>query len=175
MRGGSRFNRLLAQMTEAEAIKAGLDDHRDHFRIAEIEANLAPPSSTRNRWFRKIGVDLPNGATVAAVELWSWPDPFEGVTVEMAAAVLAALGELDPPARASAQSPEWAGYVVARICGFEISPSDPDEERKKARAKELLANWIANGVLKVDRTIDKHSKARPVIVAGANNPTELTQ
>ncbi len=177
LRGSCRFNRLLAPMTDAEAAQAGVDDHRYFFRIGEVEANLAPPSSERNRWFRKISVEIDNGARVGAVERWEWPDAFEGVTVEMAGQVHDALGEMDPPARESAQSKDWAGHIVARICGFPLTDTDDAKvaKAKRSRAKQLIDEWVRNGVLEVTLHRDANRKERPVLVPGPNDPRVTLQ
>ena len=177
LRGTSRFNRLLVPMTEAEAAQAGVEDHRYFFRIGEVEANLAPPSSERNRWFRKISVEIANGARVGAIERWEWPDAFEGVTVEMAGRVYDALGEMDPPARESVQSKNWAGYVVARICGFPLTDTDDARltKAKRSRAKQLINEWLRNGVLEVAQHRDANRKERSVLVPGLNDPRVTPQ
>jgi hypothetical protein len=172
LRGTCRFNRLLVPMTDAEAAQAGVEDHRYFFRIGEVEANLAPPSSERNRWFRKVSVEIDNGARVGAVERWEWPNAFEGVTVEMAGQIYDALGEMDPPARESVQSKDWAGYVVARICGFQFTDRDDAKvaKAKRARAKQLIDEWVRNGVLERAECKDATRNNRPVLVPGPNDP-----
>jgi hypothetical protein len=177
LRGTSRFNRLLVPMAEGEAIQAGVEDHRYFFRIGEVEANLAPPSSERNKWFKKLSVEVANGAHIAAVERWQWPDAFEGVTVEMAGQVRGALGEMDPPARESVQSKDWAGYIVARICGFAITDRDDAKttKAKRSRAKQLLDEWVRNDVLERGEGKDEKRNIRPVLVPGPNDPRVVPQ
>jgi hypothetical protein len=172
LRGTSRFNRLLVPMTESEAVQAGIEDHRYFFRVGETEANLAPPSSERNRWFKKLSVEIDNGAHIVAVERWQWPDAFEGVTVEMAGAVYDALGERDPPARESVQAKDWAGLVVTRICGFPITDRDDAKttKAKRSRAKQLLDEWLRNGVLEHAEGRDANRILRSVLVPGPNDP-----
>ncbi len=78
-----------------------------------------------------MSVEITNGARVGAVERWEWPDAFEGVTVEMAGQVYDTLGEMDPPARESVQSKDWAGYIVARICGFGLTDKINAQRRRR--------------------------------------------
>ena len=54
LRGTSRFNRILIGMSEDEGAKAGVENHRYCFRIADAESNLAPPSAAVNQWFEKV-------------------------------------------------------------------------------------------------------------------------
>ncbi|GAB1481025.1 hypothetical protein MASR2M74_36080 [Paracoccaceae bacterium] len=79
-------------------------DFRHYFRIAEVESNLAPPSSDRNRWFEKFGVEIGNGGFAPAIKPWVWPEAFAGVTLEHACRVRAAIAARDPAPRESAQA-----------------------------------------------------------------------
>lgn len=166
LRGVARFNRLLVPMTEAEGAQAGVDDFRRYFRIAEAESNLAPPSSDRNRWFEKFGVEIGNGDYAPAIKPWVWPDAFGGVTVQDACRVRAAIAQRDPAPRESAQATDWAGHVVAEVLGLDLS-----RRLDKARVSAMLKKWIETGVLAVE--ILPHGnkgKTAPFVVLGPNNP-----
>ncbi len=119
-----------------------------------------------------MSVEIDNGARVGTVERWEWPDAFEGVTVEMAGQVYDALGEMDPPARESAQSKAWAGHIVARICGFPLADTDDARltKAKRSRAKQLIDEWLSNGVLERAEGKDEKRNMRPVLVPGPNDP-----
>jgi hypothetical protein len=166
LRGVARFNRLLVPMTEAEGAQAGVDDFRHFFRIAEMESNLAPPSSDRNRWFEKIGVEIGNGGYAPAIKPWVWPEAFAGVTVNDACRVRSAIAASDPAPRESAQAKGWAGHVVAEVLGLDLS-----RKSDKARVSAMLKKWIETGVLAVE--VLPHGdkgKSAPFVVAGPNNP-----
>jgi hypothetical protein len=166
LRGVARFNRLLVPMTEAEGAQAGVDDFRHFFRIAEMESNLAPPSSDRNRWFEKFGVEIGNGGFAPAIKLWVWPEAFAGVTVNDACRVRTAIAARDPAPRESAQAKDWAGQVVADVLGLDLS-----RKSDKARVSAMLKKWIETGVLAVE--VLPHGdkgKTAPFVVAGPNNP-----
>jgi hypothetical protein len=166
LRGVARFNRLLVPMTEAEGAQSGVDDFRRFFRMAEVESNLAPPSSDRNRWFEKIGVEIGNGGYAPAIKPWVWPEAFAGVTVNDACRVRAAIAARDPAPRESAQAKDWAGHVVAEVLGLDLS-----RKSDKARTRAMLKTWIETGVLAVE--ILPHGdkgKTAPFVVAGPNNP-----
>ena len=166
LRGVARFNRLLVPMTEAEGAQAGVDDFRHFFRIAEMESNLAPPSSDRNRWFEKFGVEIGNGGYAPAIKPWVWPEAFAGVTVNDACRVRAAIAARDPAPRESAQAKDWAGQVVADVLDLDLS-----RKSDKARVSAMLKKWIETGVLAVE--VLPHGdkgKVAPFVVAGPNNP-----
>ncbi len=174
LRGVARFNRLLAPMTEAEGAQAGVDDFRRYFRIAEAESNLAPPSSDRNQWFEKTGVEIGNGGAYPTLRKWTWPEAFTGVTVNDACrvrAMIADRAERDDPARENAQAKDWAGHIVAEVMCLDLGKT-----ADKARVKAMLRKWIETGVLAVERM--KHgdkSKEALFVFAGPNNPAEVSE
>jgi len=170
LRGTARFNRVLAGMTEDEAAKAGVDNHRLYVRIGDAESNLAPPSADINRWFRKTGVTTPNGENIGALQPWKWPDAFDGVTARDASRVRAAIGaayEADPmQCRADVQAKQWVGRIVADALGLDVV-----EKRDRERIKVLLKHWIDAGVLARDMAFDPAKREeKPVISPGENNP-----
>jgi RecA-family ATPase len=166
LRGTARFNRILISMTEDEAAKAGLPNHRHFMRIGDMESNLAPPSSEVNKWFQKVSVRTPNGHSVGAVERWEWPDAFDGVTRQDAARVRAAFASASEPPRADIRSPKWAGVLIADTLGIDLT-----ETSGKAKVKVLLEKWLASDVLRLSEGRDNRA-GRPVniVIAGDNNP-----
>jgi hypothetical protein len=166
LRGTARFNRILISMTEEEAAKAGVPNHRHFMRIGDMESNLAPPSAEVNQWFQKLSVKTPNGHHVGAVERWEWPDAFDGVTRQDAARVRTAFATAAEPPRADVRSAKWAGVLIADTLNIDLtSPAG------KAKAKTLLEKWIASDVLRVAEGRDNRA-GRPVnvVMAGDNNP-----
>ena len=174
LRGVARCNRLLAPMTEAEGAQAGVDDFRLYFRIAEAESNLAPPSSDRNQWFEKVGVDIGNGGNYPTIRKWTWPDAFTGVTVNEACRVRARIADRadqDEPARRDVQAKDWAGHIVAEVLGLDLG-----KRADKARVVAMLRKWIETGVLKVERmTYGPKKKEAEFVFVGPNNPAEVGQ
>ena len=90
----------------------------------------------------------------------------------MAGQVRDALGAMDPPARESVQSRNWAGYVVARIYGFPITDHGDAKatKAKRSRAKQLIDEWLRTGVLERGEGKDEKRNVRPVLVPGPNDP-----
>ena len=166
LRGTARFNRILISMTEDEAAKAGLPNHRHFLRIGDMESNLAPPSSEVNQWFQKVSVRTPNGHSVGAVVRWEWPDAFDGVTRQDAARVRAVFASAAEPPRADIRSAKWAGVLIADTLGIDLTTTSG-----KAKVKVLLEKWLASDVLRVAEGRDNRA-GRPVniVIAGDNNP-----
>lgn len=167
LRGTARFNRILVGMTEEEAAKAGIQNHRHFMRIGDMESNLAPPSSEVNQWYQKISVLTPNGHYVGAIEKWDWPDAFDGLSEKDAARVRNAIMTMPEPPLESIRSPNrWAGIIVAETLGLDIA-----DKGQKARVASLIKGWLASGVLAVESAHNPRA-GRPVavIVAGPNNP-----
>ena len=167
LRGTSRFNRILIGMSEDEGVKAGVENHRYYFRIADAESNLAPPSASVNQWFEKISVITPSSQAVGAVKKWEWPDAFDGITKEDAVAVRQAVAAMDAdPPQESARGNDWVGYTVANVLGLDIN-----EKAINARIKEMLKHWIKEDVLTVvQRDNPRAGRTTKYIFAGSNNP-----
>ena len=171
LRGTARFNRILVSMTEDEAAKAGVPNHRHFMRIGDMESNLAPPSAEVNQWFQKLSVRTPNGHSVGAIEKWAWPDAFDGVTKQDAARVRAAFASEPEPPRADIRSAKWAGILIADTMRIDLATTSG-----KARVKTLLEKWLTTDVLRVAEGHDKRA-GRPVsvVIAGDNNPLSECQ
>lgn len=164
LRGIARVNRLLVPMTEEEGKQAGVEDFRHYFRIGEVESNLAPPSSERNRWFYKASVQRRNGPSVGVVERWERPDAFDGVAVNDAARVWEAFKAADPAPARRANNARWGGLIVAQLLGL-----DPVEDVE--RIKQMIEAWLKSDVLaEVSGWDPVKSRDYPAIVAGPNNP-----
>lgn len=161
--GAVRVARAINPMEPDEAARFGLSTHIDHFRVeAAGKNNLARPADSAE-WYVREGVPVPNGDFVAIVERWSPPDPFEGVTLEHAKKVQVQLMKDERGVwRDSAQSKDWVGYLVGRVCEI-----DPEDRAGKARIKGIIKQWLANDILAIDHIQDK-GKGRevPIVVPG---------
>lgn len=168
LRGTARFNRLLVSMTEDEAAKAGVENHRHFMRIGDIESNLAPPSSDVNRWFEKISVTIPNGRDVGAIRTWNWPDAFDGITRQHAGRVRALVDQSLTPPRYDIRASAWVGELVADATGLNMA-----DKNHKARIKTIVDKWIESDVLRVTEEEDKRAgRTRKVVICGSNDPLQ---
>lgn len=160
--GAVRVARAINPMEPEEAARFGLDTHVNHFRIDGAGKNNLSAPSDKADWFERIGVQMPNGDWCAVVQKWVPPDAFAGVTNDHAKRMQIALMDAPEPYRESAQSPQWAGNVVASILDLDV-----EDKAVRARIKSILRQWIATGVLATDTWRDK-SKGRDhsIVVVG---------
>jgi hypothetical protein len=174
LRGTARFNRLLVGMTEGEANLACVPNHHHFFRLGDIESNLAPPSAQVNRWFEKVSVTIANGESIGAVRRWEFPDLMAGVSTQDARRVqMAVAGMAENPPRRDVQSPDWAGWVIAKTLGLD---GDHNDKAFKSRLGAMLATWIDSDVLAVeDRKTGPKGKSFKFVVAGSNNPVDVAR
>lgn len=162
LRGTARFNRLLIGMSEEEAAKAGVDNHRRFLRVADMESNLAPPSADVNRWFEKVSVTIPNGRAVGAVRAWQWPDACDGVELNDAARVQREIRQMEEAPRADTRSPQWVGVTVGRLLGIGV-----DTKAGKERVRGIVQEWLKTGILRVQEVHDARAGRRvSVVLAG---------
>ena len=89
----ARVVRVVNRMSQEEAERTGVQNHRLFFRTYNDKANLAPPAD-KSDWFELKSVDLDNGPgmevggvrfnapgdSVGVVKRWEWPDPLAGMT-----------------------------------------------------------------------------------------------
>lgn len=171
LRGTARFNRLLVPMSEDDAVKAGLPDHRAHFQVGDIEGNLAPPSSDYARWYEKVSVVADNGESVGVIAPWQWPDAFSGIGMDAAITCRSAVMQADERPRESEQANAWVGHLFGPLLGI-----DSHEKSGKAKLKSIIKTWLSTGVLAVE-TIYSTRDSRDVkfIVAGPNDLRESAQ
>lgn len=166
LRGTSRFNRLLIGMSEEEGVKAGVDNHRRFMRVADMESNLAPPSSDVNRWFEKISVMIPNGRAVGAVRRWDWPDVCDGMTAGDTMRVGVEIGKASEPYRADTRSPRWVGYAVGSILELGTA-TKAEKERVKGIVKELLRTGV---LCMSDHRDGRSGRVVQIVTAGKIEP-----
>jgi hypothetical protein len=155
-----RSARVLNRMTEEEAAAAGVESskRRSYFRVDKDKANMAPPEVAV--WARLVAETLPNGDSVAAVEAWSYPAAFTGITTNDMEHVrgVARVGSyrIDP------RSPEWIGAVLAERLGLSL-----EEKTHCARISKIIKTWVAAGALAIEERIDpKTRKTRKFVVPG---------
>ena len=148
----ARSARVLNQMTEDEAGKAGVDNRRLFFRVDNGKANLAAPVDGAD-WYKLVSVDLGNGTppngidinryegdSVGVVTAWQWPDPFEDITTADLRAAQEAVSA-GGPWRENCQAGDWVGKPIATALRLDLD--------NKAHAKKvagLLKVWLANGM-----------------------------
>jgi hypothetical protein len=152
----ARSVRVLNAMTEAEEQQGRVADRKSYFRAINGKANYAPLGGAE--WYRLVPIDLANGDSVATVEAWKMPGPFEGVTTADLMRVRVLTAETDY--RNDSQSADWIGNAVAEVLGLDVAAD-------KKRIKTLLKTWISSGVLAIDRRVDPATRhKRSYVVPG---------
>lgn len=186
---GSRVTRTLVRMTPKEAARFGVPDEqrRAFLRIEDAKVNLTPAGSAR--WVRIVGVPLGNGAGywpkgdfAGVAEAWSPPTAQSGTGTDLAR-VQAALMASPRPLRADQRSPEWIGWLVARVMGLDTGgPSTakedrtPDQAAALARVRAIVAGWVQSGGLVERQELDADTRKKrgfifagqPAVVLGAD-------
>lgn len=161
----ARSVRVLNVMTEDEAARAGVDNRRAFFRVDNGKANLAPPLD-KSEWFKLESVALGNGGggtddKIGVVTPWIWPNAMDGLSIADLRAVQDKIAGAEWAE--NSQATNWAGYAVADVLGVDAS-----DKAGRARIKSLLATWIKNGVLRVERIRSaRDGRDKPMIVVGA--------
>lgn len=156
-----RVVRVVNRMSEQEADRAGVENHRLYFRCYNDKSNLAPPADT-SEWFKLEGVDLGNGPlngpgdSVGVVTCWSWPQALDGVTGRNVEAVFDKIrtGRW----RESHQARDWVGLAVSQVMNIDYST-----KTGKARIREMVKAWIASGALVIVDGKDEKGVTRPYI------------
>lgn len=162
--GAVRAARVLNPMTEEDASRLGIEDRIDYFRVdAAGKDNLARAAEGAD-WYERRGIAIGNGDYVASVQKWTPPDPFEGITGAMAREVQSRIAGMDDPPRASVQSRDWAGYIVADAVGFDATTA-----AGKRRAKSILAQWIKTNVLAEGSAKDKRQGREVAVIVPGDN------
>lgn len=102
---------------------------------------------------------MERGDQIAVVAQWSWPDPFDGVSVSHLRAVQnkIAAGEWCE----NAQAKTWAGLAVAEVLELDLS-----DKAVRSKVKALLKRWTENGMFKVVNRPDANGDDRPFLEVG---------
>ena len=133
----ARSGRVLNQMTEDEAAKAGVENRRAYFHVTRDKPNMAPATDTAD-WYRLESVDLLNGDSVGVATKWSLPDAMEDVTDRDLQRAQAEVAE--GHWRESPQAKDWVGYAIAKALKVDAST-----KIGKAKAAMVLKRWMAQG------------------------------
>ena len=184
---GSRVSRTLVRMTPKEAARFGVpeEQRRAFLRIEDAKVNLSPAGSAR--WVRIVGVPLGNGAGywpkgdfVGVAEPWMPPTAQPGTGADLAR-VQAALSASPRPPRADYRSPDWVGWLVARVMGLDTGgPATPKEDRTPAqnaalaRVRAIVAGWVQSGGL-VEREEKDPDSRKPFRFVYAGKPAVLIE
>ena len=149
MKDGGRLVYTLAPMSPEEAQAFGLkeEERRLLIRMDSGKVNIAPPMSAA-KWFRLVGVPLnnatdlyPNSDEVQAVEPWTPPDTWAGLSHHTLNQVLTAIDAGLPDGNRYSD----ARNVTDRAAWKVVLQHAPDKTETQAR--EIIKTWVKTGVL----------------------------
>lgn len=143
-----RLGYTLTAMTPEDGISLGVDDaeRKSLVRLDSAKVNIAPPVTDAS-WFKLCGVrlgngtpDYPAGDQVQAAEPWKPTGVFDGLSMADLNGVLDVISGGLPRGERYSRRPQdkerWAGTLFVQ--GLKLEP---------ARAKAILAAWLASGLL----------------------------
>jgi hypothetical protein len=159
----ARSVRVLNRMTdkEAELPKIEAEERRHYLRVSRDKTNLVPAGKAT--WLHLVSVQLPNGDefhsgdNVQVLEVWDYPQPFDGVTADDMRWMREKARQGNY--RHDSRSPDWIGLPLAERLGL-----NPEADRKKL--KTILHAWIANRVLAIEVRHDEARRPRRFVVPG---------
>lgn len=160
----ARSTLVLNPMTKEDGERFGITETKElrHFvRVDDDKPNRAPPQSAA--WFRKASYALGNRDdfdrtdSVGAIERWTPPDPFDGISTRDLYSVQLAINAGN--FGANVQAKDWAGQAVAEVIG-----ADLDDKADKARVKSLLRTWTDNGAFAVDPRPTGKGREKPFLI-----------
>jgi hypothetical protein len=155
--GAARSAVVYNRMSEAEAVKAGIDPEKRsfYFKVQNGKSNLAP-GGERADWYRMNNQDLENGDKVGVAAQWVWPAPPDLVSPDRKYEVLKDISNSEWVS--AAQSKDWVGRSIAH--SLDLNLDDPDDI---VTVKSIIKAWLKDGTLtRVERT-DQYRKTRTFI------------
>jgi hypothetical protein len=159
---------VLQRMSQDEATNFGVAecDRKGFFKVYDDKNNKAPPA-LKAEWYEFISVGLGNGDdsgpedSIGAVQRWTPPDAFAGVTARHLLYVQRLIGDHPNKARRWSTSTNWVGHLIA-----EAVDKDSHDKKDAAALKRMLDTWIAEGALKVVEREDHQRRPREFVEVG---------
>ena len=68
--------------------------------------------------------------------------------------------------RADSRSPDWVGYMVAKVLKINAVPGADNKSEDLARIKQILKTWYKNKVFKIESREDEHRHKKQFVVPG---------
>lgn len=135
-------------------------DRKRYFSVYDDKNNKAPPAA-KAEWYEFMSVGLGNGDdtgpedNIGAVQRWTPPDVFGGVTTLQLLNIQRVIDSQPQNARKHSQSNKWVGKIVAYVLDRNL-----DKSGAKHGIEEMLRVWLDNGALRT--VIRQNEKREPV-------------
>ena len=189
LKDGSRNVRMVQRLTRDAAIKVGADESvADNLMQTNDGKNNLGPTGGGN-YYQFDTIDLDNASDqyhtdiVGVVSVWTKPDLFDGIPVELCEKAWKAIDAADEQERReSPQSPQWVGYLIAPILDIPVkspgkkSPGKPTDKKCPGaqKIKRILTEWQRVGVLERYKALNENRKKVPIVRVNwaAATPTE---
>jgi hypothetical protein len=156
-----RSARLLSTMDASIGTKLEVSERFRYFRIIDAKKNMSARASD-TPWCEITAIDLRNGDPsdhVAAVGPWRPPSAADITSPEDTETIKERLAS--GTWRENVQAKAWAGNVVAEVLGLDLA-----DEGARDAVRQLLRQWISDGVVKViDGKDDRRKPCKFVVPA----------
>jgi RecA-family ATPase len=155
----ARSVRVINRMSKQQATLPNIPEHerQSYLAVRFGKVNMVPFGEPR--WLRLVGVELPNGDYVQAVEAWQYPTGDESVSADDKRWLQNAV-RTNPNYLASPQAKEnWIGDVLAER--LDLNTEDKDD---RARLNQILKRLFEQDVLAKDRRADPVTRQERVFV-----------
>ena len=161
MTAAARIVLVLNPMSVSEANRLGVDAE-ERWRLVQVtmdKSNRAPVEKAD--WYRKASVEIGRGDSAGVIQPWSPPQAADLIPPDALPNVIHALSVCpELQRRKSAQSPGWAGYVIADALGL----AQPEKETpERGKLKRIIDELMRQNRLTEILVKDEKSKPVPVL------------
>jgi hypothetical protein len=153
---------VLQRMSSDEAKKLQVleRDRKSYFKLYDDKNNKAPAAASAEWYeFKSIGLGNQDETgpedSIGAVQRWTPPDVFGGVTVHQLLNIQKLINEQPQNARKHSASNKWVGRIVAYVLDRNI-----DKAGDLEAIKEMISTWLDGGALV---TVARQNEKREVV------------
>lgn len=159
---------VLQRMSKEIADEFGIEqcDRKRYFSVYDDKNNKAPPA-LQAEWYEFVGIGLGNGDdtgpedNIGAIQRWSAPDAFGGITSRQLYNIQRIIDENPMKARKHSKARDWVGKIVAHVLDRNL-----DDQGEARRIEGMLRTWLSNGALKTVEKQDERREVREFIEVG---------
>lgn len=149
MKDAARLVYSLTPMSleEAQTFGIGESERRHLVRLDSAKVNICPPAADA-KWYQLVGVKLgnateayPAGDEVQAIEIWTPPNVWAGLTHDTLNQILTDIEAGLPDGNRYSDAPKVDDRAAWRV----VVKHYPDKSEGEAR--QVIKTWVKNGVL----------------------------